>query len=362
MRVTAEGIQVNYGDVPAVRDVSYTVETGNSLVLLGPSGCGKTTIMRALAGLEKPAAGKITVGDRVLFDSHAHIDVATNMRNIGMVFQSYAVWPHKTVFDNVVFPLKMQRVSKADREQRVLETLEMLGLQQFADRSASMLSGGQMQRVALARSLVMRPDVLLLDEPLSNLDARLRDRLRLELRELQLELNLTCVYVTHDQSEAMALADEIIVMRNGEIAQRGAPTSIYSQPATADIARFLGVNNVISTAAMRQNPAADSAITEISGDYGMDPDQGFACFRAENVTVSPTQPSSESMLNIPGKVVVSSFEGSAIRYQVEIAPQVNIESLTPVSMGTVLPPGERVYASLNHEAIRVLDEQPAGRA
>lgn len=358
MEVQAEGLQINYGDVQAVRDVSYSVESGQSLVLLGPSGCGKTTIMRALAGLETPVAGRITVGGRSLFDAERRVDVPVNRRNIGMVFQSYAVWPHKTVFENVVFPLKMQRVARAERSARVMETLEMLGLAQFAQRSASMLSGGQMQRVALARSLVMRPDVLLLDEPLSNLDARLRDRLRLELRAIQQELGLTCVYVTHDQSEAMALADEIIVMRNGEIAQQGTPQQVYAEPVTADIARFLGVNNILPL----------DELQRLAGDtLGSIPDQidgsrtlpRFACFRAEDVTITDGRDS--SLVILPARVTVSSFEGASVRVRADVSQESSIEVVAPPHRGVRLAIGDEVQLGVARDAIQVLAEhEPAG--
>jgi iron(III) transport system ATP-binding protein len=245
MKVDVRGLTLKYGDAVAVSDLDLTVDEGEALVLLGQSGCGKTSTMRCIAGLETPASAVITIGDQTVFDSGSGINRPPNKRNVGMVFQSYAIWPHMTVFENVAFPLKMKGRKKAELRAAVHETLELVGLDHLADRGASLLSGGQMQRVALARSLAMQPSVLLLDEPLSNLDARLRHRLRMELRELQLRLNVTSLYVTHDQDEALALADRIALMQSGRIVQIGKPHEIYSHPRSASIAEFLGVGNII---------------------------------------------------------------------------------------------------------------------
>ena len=246
MEIKVRNLTVKFGDNVAVNDLSLDIEDGEMLVLLGPSGCGKTTTMRGLVGLQKPAAGSIAIGDEVVYDSTRGVNVPTNARNIGMVFQSYAIWPHLTVAQNVAFPLRMQKVPKAEIRQRVEAVLESVGLQDFGPRGASRLSGGQMQRVALARSLVMRPRMLLLDEPLSNLDAKLREKLRYELRELQQSLGMTAVYVTHDQSEALALADRIAVMRKGIIEQLAGPVEMYRNPRTSFVADFLGVDNIFA--------------------------------------------------------------------------------------------------------------------
>jgi iron(III) transport system ATP-binding protein len=249
MKVAIENLTLCYEGNTVVRDLDLEIADGESLVLLGQSGCGKTSTMRCVAGLETPSIGRIAIGDRIVHDSATGRVVPPHKRNVGMVFQSYAVWPHRTVFENVAFSLRMQKVGKVEIRQRVLDTLDLVGLRELADRGASLLSGGQMQRVALARSLVMRPSVLLLDEPLSNLDARLRERLRMELRELQLRLALTTVYVTHDQAEAFALADRIALMQKGRIVQIGTPEQIYKNPVCASVADFLGVGNIFSCTA-----------------------------------------------------------------------------------------------------------------
>ena len=230
MKITLENLSLQYSGNTVVKELDLEIADGESLVLLGQSGCGKTSTMRCIAGLEQPSGGRITIGDTVVHDSERRVSVAPYKRNVGMVFQSYAVWPHRTVFENVGFSLKMKKVPKEEATKRVRKALAVVGLSDFETRGASQLSGGQMQRVALARSLVMQPSVLLLDEPLSNLDARLRERLRIELREIQLDLNLTTVYVTHDQIEAFALADRIALMQDGRIVQIGTPQEIYAAP------------------------------------------------------------------------------------------------------------------------------------
>ena len=209
--------------VKAAQDVSFEVPEGKLFTLLGPSGCGKTTTLRSIAGLEKPTAGEIEVAGRLVYSSGKGIFVAPNKRNFGMVFQSYAIWPHMNVFQNVAFPLEVRRLAKKEIRDKVMRVLQAVALDELVDRDATKLSGGQQQRLALARALVMEPQLLLLDEPLSNLDAKLRDRMRSELKRLQRDLNLTTVYVTHDQSEALALSHEIAVMNEGRVVQIGTP-------------------------------------------------------------------------------------------------------------------------------------------
>lgn len=237
-----------FGRVLAVNNVSFTVEEGQFFTLLGPSGCGKTTTLRCIAGLESPDSGDIVVDDRVLFSGQRKISVSSNDRNLGMVFQSYAIWPHMNVFDNVAFPLrvgKRRRTAKAEVTERVERALNVVELDHLAGRFATKLSGGQQQRLALARALVIQPKLLLLDEPLSNLDAKLRETLRFELKRLQREQGITTVYVTHDQSEALSMSNSVAVMHEGKISQIGDPFSIYLQPANAFVADFVGSTNFI---------------------------------------------------------------------------------------------------------------------
>ena len=226
---------------PAVDGVSFDVPAGEIVVLLGPSGCGKTTTLRCVAGLEHPTGGRISIGDRVVSEPQRGLLVSPRERDIGMVFQSYAVWPHMTVRQNVAYPLKHRRKNGGgDINAQVNETLELVGLGDYAERPVTSLSGGQMQRVALARSLVYRPQLLLLDEPLSNLDAKLRIRLRDELRRILKQTGMTGLYVTHDQSEAVVLGDRIGVMRDGKLLQMAPPGEIYHRPADLFVANFTG--------------------------------------------------------------------------------------------------------------------------
>ncbi len=230
----------------AVKGVTFHVPKGSFFTLLGPSGCGKTTILRSIAGLERPEAGSIMIAEHRVFDHQQNIFVPPNKRQIGMVFQSYAIWPHMNVFENVAFPLRVgSRLSRAEIGSRVDRVLATVHLDGYADRAATKLSGGQQQRLALARALVVEPDLLLLDEPLSNLDAKLRESMRVELRRLQQEVGITTIFVTHDQSEALTLSDDVAIMNEGEIVQSGAPEVVYNQPNSRFVASFIGSTNIL---------------------------------------------------------------------------------------------------------------------
>ncbi len=241
--VRVSGLVKAFGSVLAVNDLSFEAKAGEFLTLLGPSGCGKTTTLRLIAGLERPDRGEIQVGGRPLSSTDRGLFVPPERRGMGMVFQSYAIWPHMTVFENVAFPLQEQRVRRAEIRERVMAMLGTVGLGELHARPAPMLSGGQQQRVALARALVSNPEVLLLDEPLSNLDARLREEMRFELREMQARLGITSIFVTHDQAEAMTLSDRIVVMNAGGIEQEGSPEEVYQRPSTRFVMDFLGRAN-----------------------------------------------------------------------------------------------------------------------
>ena len=236
---------IRYGDVVAVNGVSFEVGRGEHVTLLGPSGCGKTTTLRAIAGLEQPIAGTISIDGQVMYDAGGRRNVPTEQRGVSMVFQSYAVWPHMTVLGNVAYGLKVRKESSAEIQAKVERALDLVQMRHLANRPASKLSGGQQQRVALARAIAFSPTVVLFDEPLSNLDAKLRAEMRLELRELQRQLGITSVYVTHDQEEALAISDRVIVMNVGAIEQIGTPEQIYNRPRNRFVADFVGSANLI---------------------------------------------------------------------------------------------------------------------
>jgi ABC-type Fe3+/spermidine/putrescine transport system ATPase subunit len=253
-----------FGRVKAVDGVSLEVDEGEIFTLLGPSGCGKTTTLRLIAGLENPDGGKILFGDRPIVSVPDRINVPSHKRNLGMVFQSYAIWPHMTVFDNVAYPLKVRRVRGRDIRQRVLAMLELVGLEGLAQRQAPQLSGGQQQRVALARALVAEPSLLLLDEPFSNLDAKLREEMRLQLKVLLRRVGTTTIFVTHDQDEALSLSDHIAVMSNGRVEQLDAPQRLYEQPNSSFVRDFLG-RMVLLAATVDATEAEDRLAVQLSG-------------------------------------------------------------------------------------------------
>jgi len=243
IELSVENLHLTYGDNPVLKGVSMNLQRGEVVSLLGPSGSGKTTLLRAVAGLEKPTQGKIIIGKNQVYAGTPRSEIPAEERNLGLVFQSYALWPHKTVFENVAYPLKLRKVASAEINQRVQDVLNQLGLGHLGKRHPHQLSGGQQQRVAIGRALVYNPPVILLDEPLSNLDAKLREEARVFLRELIIKLGLSALMVTHDQNEAMAISDRILLLNNGKIEQQGTPQEMYGSPKTLFTAEFMGSNN-----------------------------------------------------------------------------------------------------------------------
>ncbi|TMG97914.1 MAG: ABC transporter ATP-binding protein [Betaproteobacteria bacterium] len=241
--LTVENLHLKYGDNPILKGVALTLNRGEVVSLLGPSGSGKTTLLRAVAGLEVPHEGSIKIADKVVFNGANGIDTPAEGRNLGLVFQSYALWPHKTVYDNVAYGLKLRKIAGSDVKKRVNDALAQLSLDHLAERFPHQLSGGQQQRVALARALVYNPPVILLDEPLSNLDAKLREEARAWLRELIVRMQLSALCVTHDQGEALAMSDRILLLNGGKIEQQGTPQQMYSNPESLFTADFMGSNN-----------------------------------------------------------------------------------------------------------------------
>ncbi len=237
--VTFDQIGKSYGPVKVINSFSLNIKDGHFVSFLGPSGCGKTTCLRMVAGLELPTSGKLLIGENLVNDPANSLLIAPEKRHVGMVFQSYAVWPHMNVFENVAYPLRVSKVTASEIKDRVQSILKVVELDGLEERMPNMLSGGQQQRVALARGLVSRPKVLLLDEPLSNLDAKLREKMRVDIRRIQQEFGITCIYVTHDQVEAFTMSDTIVVLNKGDIIQAGSPNEIRSKPLNEFVAEFI---------------------------------------------------------------------------------------------------------------------------
>ncbi len=320
MRIETRGVVKRFGNVTAVDRVDLDVGDGELFTLLGPSGCGKTTLLRLVAGFYRPDAGEIVFGDRVVNALPAY------ERNIGMVFQNYALWPHMTVFANVAYGLRLRKISRSGIETRVGEVLSKVNLLGLEGRYPGQLSGGQQQRVALARALVLNPDILLLDEPLSNLDAKIRVQVRAEIRKLQKELGITAIYVTHDQEEALSLSDRVAVLRDGRVLQVGTPKELYERPLTRFVADFVGTNNLLrGTVAARRGEhlVVETPLGTFSAipNGGVGP--GSACvlaIRPENVAIRPAAAGATGDGNvIRGRVTFASYLGNTLRYDVETA-------------------------------------------
>src|SRR5687768_1114120 len=315
-RLDIENLVKRYGDFHAVKDVSLSIDDGEFLVLLGPSGCGKTTTLRMVAGFIEPTAGRVRLGGQ---------DVTLLppwKRNAGMVFQSYALFPHLTVAQNVAFGLEMRKISRADVEKRVEEVLALVRLGGFGGRLPRQLSGGQQQRVALARALAIRPDVLLLDEPLSNLDAKLRQEVRVEIRELQRQLGLTTVMVTHDQEEALTMADRLVVMNEGSVCQVGTQRELYEKPADRFVAGFVGRSTFLAGTVEAPGRFRTEGGLDLACSGGV-PGAAVLALRPERVEIAPLA-SSEPLLGLdnrlPGTVEFVSYLGALTDIHVRLSP------------------------------------------
>ncbi|MEX2291612.1 MAG: ABC transporter ATP-binding protein [Mycobacteriales bacterium] len=355
--------QAGHTTVYAVNDVTFEVKEGELFTLLGPSGCGKTTTLRSIAGLEKPDSGKIAVGDRVMFSSGSAgrtVNMPANQRGLGMVFQSYAIWPHMTVFDNVAFPLQVRkradRPSRKEITERVERVLETMELSEQIGRQATKLSGGQQQRLALARALVIQPPLLLLDEPLSNLDAKLRESLRYELKRLQRELGITSVYVTHDQVEALALSTHIAVMQAGAVVQLGKPREIYMDPTNRFVAEFIGTSNFIpgtigaATAEHHSVETANGPLYLGSADELAPGTEVVVSIRPEAVDLT-TQSRPGVRNEWHGTVVTRAFLGDSVDHVVAVGKQ---EMRARTSPDISIEPGTQVYLQLDPAKISLV--------
>jgi len=315
--VRIEKLIKRFGDVEAIAGVDIHIPEGKIVTLLGPSGCGKTTTLRCLAGFENANEGKIWIGEQLIFDSRQNINLSPQKRDMGMVFQSYAVWPHMSVFENIAFPLRIRKVSRGEIKEKVMRAMNMVGIEELKDRLPSEISGGQQQRVAFARAIVYEPAVLLLDEPLSNLDAKLREQMRFEILELQRKIGITTVYVTHDQEEAMVLSDEVLVMDFGKVIQRGDPEAIYFDPSNEFVADFIGKINFLSGTISQLEESASVVGIEEEGfqseihstrtNYS-EGQKVLASIRPENIQIHTSKPDQETN-TWPAKLMRKNFLG-----------------------------------------------------
>ena len=333
--VRIEHVFKRFGGVTAVNDFNLTVKDGEFVSILGPSGCGKTTTLRMIAGFERATEGEIYIGENCVSSSNKGTFAPPEKRDIGMVFQSYAVWPHMTVAENVGYPLKIQKVDKETRAKRVQEMLELVHLGEYGERYPHQLSGGQQQRVALARALVAQPGLLLLDEPLSNLDAKLRESMRFEILSIQKKLNITVVYVTHDQGEAMAMSDRVVVMSKGVVQQIGHPHEIYTNPANKMVADFIGLVNFIPGEAkgdrvfIKGTNVSFANPTDITGEATI-------AVRPENISIS------EHGGQLEGTMVARFYLGDAVDYRVQCGENM-IRVIVKGADVNAYPDGSKVY-------------------
>jgi iron(III) transport system ATP-binding protein len=357
--VRIEHLNKSFGAVPAIKDLSLEVASSEMLVLVGPSGCGKTTCLRCLAGLERPTSGRILIGERTVTAIEDGIFVPPEKRQIGMVFQSYAVWPHMTVFENVAYPLRAVGAKRSTIKPRVEEALRLVQLGHLSDRYSSQLSGGQQQRVALARSLVAEPALLLFDEPLSNLDANLRTQMRIEIKELQKKLGFTGVYVTHDQAEALAIADRVAIMDHGVLRQVGTPREVYDHPANSFVASFMGSTNLLP--AQVRGCAGGGVMVEITGGFSLriedartfaTGDKVIVSARPECLTLRPAG-DGDAGAGWRGAITLATFIGDVTIYRVRVGANL-LEVRAPAN--TSYEHGAAVLVNADAQRCRLLPD------
>jgi len=350
VEVRLENLKRTYGPVTALNDLSLTIAPGELVALLGPSGCGKTTALRLLAGLEEADGG------RVVIDGEDVTAVPANRRDVGMVFQAYSLFPHMVAWENVAFGLQMRKVEPAERKRRALEVLDLVGLAPYANRYATQMSGGQQQRVALARALAIQPKVLLLDEPLSALDAKVRSRLRDEIRRVQLEVGITTLFVTHDQEEALAIADRVGVMNAGHLEQLGPPTLVYTRPATPFVAEFVGLTNRLPGEVkfgMVEVRGTQLPLVQPNAPTG----PAIALVRPEAVSLATDGAMNDGPL--VGTVIAVAFLGATSRVTVDLGGGVTVLAQMPTSAAAATPAGTRVRLALRDDPVLIAREEKA---
>jgi iron(III) transport system ATP-binding protein len=349
--VELRGLTKRYGTLAVVDDVSLRIEHGLLVCLLGPSGCGKTTTLRLIAGFIEPTAGEIAVGDRVV--SSTARTLPPEQRNMSMIFQSYALWPHMTVTENVAYGLTLRKLDKALIARKVQTILSVTKLEALAARYPGELSGGQQQRVALARALIVEPETLLLDEPLSNLDANLREEMRFEVRRLHDEYRYTTVYVTHDQSEAMTTADLIAVMNAGKIEQAGTPEEIYNRPRSEFVARFIGSSNVVKGKAIdAAHMTVAGATIRCTGEAMIAGKDAAISIRQHEIRLVASEPAPAGANVVPATVIRHVFLGNSRDYMVELSDGTQLRVVTTADQS--VPQGEKVWLELPPQRCRVL--------
>jgi putative spermidine/putrescine transport system ATP-binding protein len=352
VEVRLENLVRRYGTVTALDGLSLTIAPGELVALLGPSGCGKTTALRLLAGLEEADGGRVVIAGKDV------TGLPTSRRNVGMVFQAYSLFPHMVAWENVAFGLQMRKVGTAERKKRALEALELVGLGRVANRYANQMSGGQQQRVALARALAIRPQVLLLDEPLSALDAKVRARLRDEIRRIQLEVGITTLFVTHDQEEALAIADRVGVMQSGHLEQLGPPTLVYTRPATPFVAEFVGLTNRLAgTVKGGSVEVRGVQLPLVQPDIADGP--ATALVRPEAVTLIGRGDAEEGPL--VGTVLTVAFLGAVSRVTVDLGDTTVLAQM-PTSAASQHPAGTKVRLELRSDPVLIQREEPASAA
>jgi iron(III) transport system ATP-binding protein len=366
--VELAGLRKSYADVTVLDDFSLRANQGELVTLLGPSGCGKTTTLRCIAGLERAERGEIRIGERLVACPERRVFLPPNRRDIGMVFQSYALWPHMTVFANVAYPLRVRRRDRRERHRAVMEILATVGMDRYANRPVTELSGGQQQRVALARAMVARPAVILFDEPLSNLDAKLRRSMRREIREAHDRSGGTSIYVTHDQEEAITLSDRIVVIQGGTIQQVGTPKEIYTEPATRFVADFIGFENLL-TATVSETRDGSTAVKLKSGvgpvwtSKGITRAPGTEVVLAARADELEIGSSGSSGAAIPGVIRSRTYAGGRIEYLVEVggAPVV-VRVPEARAAGSLLDVGSAAWVGFPADAAVLVDDDNAERA